>query len=255
MARPSRPVALITGASRGIGRALALALADGHELWLCARKIESLDETVAAVGERDGLRRFACDLADAGARKAFLSELEAAGQVDILVNNAGLAESAPLARTGDDLWDRAIDVNLRAPFELARALAPTMAKRGWGRIVNVASTAGLKGYRYTSAYCASKAGLIGLTKALAVELARKGVTVNAVCPGFTDTDIASEAVENIVSKTGQSEDDARKALSSFSPQGRLMSPQEIAASVGYLVSEAAAGITGQALAVDGGETA
>jgi NAD(P)-dependent dehydrogenase (short-subunit alcohol dehydrogenase family) len=184
-----------------------------------------------------------------------LTELGEAGDVDVLINNAGLAESAPLTRTGDDLWDRAIDVNLRAPFELSRALAPGMAERGWGRIVNIASTAGLKGYRYTSAYCASKHGLIGLTRALAVELARKGVTVNAICPGFTDTDIAADAVDNIVSKTGQSADEARKALSSFSPQGRLMRPDEIAAMAGYLCRDAAVGITGQALAVDGGETA
>ncbi len=254
MSRPTRPVALITGASRGIGRAVARTLASDYELWLCARKLESLDDTAAAVGEA-ATRRFACDLASADARAKLLRELAEAGDVDVLGNNAGLAERAPLPKTGDDLWDRAIDVNLRAPFELARALAPAMGKRGWGRIVNIASTAGLKGYRYTSAYCASKAGLIGLTRALAVELARKGVTVNAVCPGFTDTDIASDAVENIVSKTGQSEGDARKALSSFSPQARLMKPEEIAASVAYLCSEAAIGITGQALAVDGGETA
>ena len=255
MIRPPRPVVLITGASRGIGRALALAFSADHELWLCARKLESLTDTVAALPEGSGARSFACDLSSAHERRRFMDELAEAGQVDILINNAGLAESAPLGKSDDALWDRAIDVNLRAPFELARALAPGMAERGWGRIVNIASTAGLKGYRYTSAYCASKAGLIGLTRALAVELARKGVTVNAVCPGFTDTDIASDAVENIVSKTGQSQVEARKALSSFSPQGRLMTPEEIAASALYLCSEAASGITGQALAVDGGETA
>lgn len=255
MSRPSRPVALITGASRGIGRALALELAHDHDLWLCARKLESLDETIAALPADCKHRRFACDLAKAEARAALLASIDEAGQVDVLINNAGLAESAPLAKTDDALWERAIDVNLRAPFELARALAPAMGKRKWGRIVNVASTAGLKGYRYTAAYCASKAGLIGLTRALAVEFARKGVTVNAVCPGFTDTDIASEAVHNIVTKTGQSADEARAALSSFSPQGRLMTPKEIAATVGYLCRDSAAGITGQALPVDGGETA
>jgi NAD(P)-dependent dehydrogenase (short-subunit alcohol dehydrogenase family) len=255
MSRPTRPVALITGASRGIGRAVALELADDHELWLCARKLESLDETASSLPEGTPNRRFACDLASSEARKKLLTELAEAGEVDLLINNAGLAESAPLKKTDDSVWERAMAVNLRAPFELSRALAPGMASRKWGRIVNVASTAGLKGYRYTSAYCASKAGLIGLTRALAVELARKGVTVNAVCPGFTDTDIASEAVDNIVTKTGQSVDEARAALSSFSPQGRLMSPSEIAAAIAYLCSEAAAGITGQALAVDGGETA
>ena len=175
--------------------------------------------------------------------------------MQVLVNNAGAAVSAPLHRTSDLAWATALALNLEAPFALTRALVPGMVKAGRGRVINIASTAALKGYAYTAAYSASKAGLVGLTRALAVELASKGVTVNAVCPGFTDTDIVARAAENIQATTGRSQDDARQTLARFSPQGRLRSPEEVAGLVAYLASPAADGITGQALAIDGGETA
>lgn len=253
--RPPRPRALITGASRGIGAAIALALAPDHDLCLSARSEAALADTAAKATQAGAkVSLHAADLSDAQSRARLLDAL-AELQIDLLINNAGVAESAPLTRCDDELWTRAIEINLRAPFELIRALAPKMGKRGWGRVVNVASSAALKGYSYTSAYSASKGGLVAMTRALAVEFARKGVCVNAVCPGFTDTDIVGAAVRNISDKTGQSSQEARAALAAFSPQGRLMSPSEVAALVAYLCSEAARGVSGQAIAIDGGETA
>ena len=255
MSRPERPLALITGASRGIGAAIARRLAPNCDLVLVARSeaaMAELAEEFRSLGAT--VHSFSCDLSDASSRRALLDSLEPL-EISILINNAGIAESAPLAKSDDSLWERSLAINLTAPFELSRALVPAMAARGWGRVVNIASTAALKGYRYTAAYSATKAGLLGLNRSLALDFARKGVTFNSVCPGFTDTDIVASAVANITEKTGQSEAQARDALASFSPQGRLMNPEEIAASVAYLVSDAAAGITGQTLAVDGGETA
>jgi NAD(P)-dependent dehydrogenase (short-subunit alcohol dehydrogenase family) len=249
-------LALITGASRGIGLAVAHALAAEHPLLLVSRSAETLatrKEELLAAGAGE-VRCEACDLGDARDRARLIATLESE-PVGILVNNAGTARSAPLAHTDAELWQQSLELNLTAPFELCRAFVPGMAKRGLGRVVNIASTAALRGYRYTTAYAASKAGLLGLTRSLALEVARKGVTVNAICPGFTDTAIVEDAVSNIVSKTGQSQEGARQALESFSPQGRLMEPEEIAALVRYLVGEEARGITGQALPVDGGETA
>jgi NAD(P)-dependent dehydrogenase (short-subunit alcohol dehydrogenase family) len=173
--------------------------------------------------------------------------------VDVLVNNAGVAESAPLARTSDASWSRAIDVNVTAVFRLCRAVLPGMAARGWGRVITVASNAGLTGYAYTSAYCASKHAVVGLTRALAAEFARKGVTVNAVCPGFVDTEMTERAVANIVATTGRDAVEARAALAGLSPQKRLMTPDEVAHAVFALVPHEARGINGQAIALDGGQ--
>lgn len=255
-----RPLALITGASRGIGRAVARALAPGHTLLLAGRDEAALAALVAELAPFTSAHALTCELADATDRARFLSEVtglcgQLGAPVQVLVNNAGAAVSAPLHRTTDLAWAAALELNLGAPFALTRALVPGMVKAGWGRVLNIASTAALKGYAYTAAYSASKAGLVGLTRALAVELASKGVTVNAVCPGFTDTDIVARAAENIQATTGRSQDDARQTLARFSPQGRLRSPEEVAALVAYLASPAADGITGQALAIDGGETA
>jgi NAD(P)-dependent dehydrogenase (short-subunit alcohol dehydrogenase family) len=197
----------------------------------------------------------AADLGDPDARARLLDTLATMDPpVQVLINNAGVAVSASLANTEDSIWARALEVNLTAPFALIRALVPKMTQAGWGRIVNVASTAGLKGYAYTAAYSATKAGLLGLTRSLAAELARTGITVNAVCPGFTDTDMASEAVRNIAEKTGRTEAQARGQLERFSPIGRLVRPDEVATMVAYLCSEAAAIVNGQAFAIDGGET-
>jgi NAD(P)-dependent dehydrogenase (short-subunit alcohol dehydrogenase family) len=247
--------ALVTGASRGIGLEVARALAPTHELVLVARSIETLASELAQLrGPGAPPRLVACDLADETARRKLIGEI-ADAEIRVLVNNAGIAESAPLERTSDDVWARMIAINLTAPFELCRALVPGMANAGFGRVINIASTAALRGYRYAAAYSATKAGLLGLTRSLALEVATKGVTVNAVCPGFTDTTITDDAVRNIVGKTGQSREEARRALAAFSPQKRLMTPEEVAALVAYLVGANARGINGQALPIDGGETA
>ncbi len=258
MSRPERPVALITGASRGIGAAIARALAPEHRLILCARRAESLEASAAAVIERGGesalLARLGAELSEPAARLQLFAELEALPGIDILINNAGVADSAPLRKTDDATWLRAMEINARAPFELCRALVPAMAKRGWGRVVTIASTAAKKGYAYTAAYSASKGAVVALTRAMAAEFATKGVSINAVCPGFCDTDIVADAVANIVDKTGQDPAKAKDALAGFSPQGRLVQPDEVAAMVAWLCSEAAAPVHGQALGIDGGES-
>lgn len=255
MSHPERPLALVTGASRGIGSAIAAHLAPSHDLVLTARNAEALTETAEWLSETTQVTTIAADLSTLTGRATLLAGLEWLDPpVQVLVNNAGIAGSAPLHRTDDAIWNQTLTLNLTAPFELSRSLAPVMAKRGWGRIINIASTAGLKGYGFTTAYSASKAGLIGLTRAMAAELSTRGVTVNAVCPGFTDTDIVADAIRTIAEKTDRDADQARESLEGFSPLGRLVTPEEVAALVAYLASEAAAAVNGQALAIDGGET-
>lgn len=241
--------AVVTGASRGIGLAIARALqAQGARVTLMARDAAALEAAAAALGGETGWQ--AIDVADAaGVAAAF----ERAGRVDILVNNAGQAASAPFMKTDGALWQRMLEVNLSGAYHCIQAALPAMLDAGWGRIVNVASTAGLTGYRYVAAYCAAKHGLVGLTRALALELAAKGVTVNAVCPGYTETDIVQEAVANIVRKTGRSEEQARAELAAGNPQGRLVRPEEVAHAVAMLCLPAAAAMNGQSIAVAGGE--
>ncbi|MFC5547425.1 SDR family NAD(P)-dependent oxidoreductase [Massilia aerilata] len=241
--------AVVTGASRGIGLAIARGLLEqGARVTLMARSAEALD--AAARGLGGGVAWQTVDVTDpASVEQAF----KLAGAVDILVNNAGQAVSSPFLRTDAATWQRMLDVNLSGAYHCIQAALPGMLDAGWGRIVNLASTAGLTGYRYVAAYCAAKHGLVGLTRALALELAAKGVTVNAVCPGYTDTDIVQDAVANIVRKTGRSEEQARAELASANPQGRLVQPDEVAHAVTMLCLPAASAMNGQAIAVAGGE--
>jgi NAD(P)-dependent dehydrogenase (short-subunit alcohol dehydrogenase family) len=243
--------ALVTGGGRGIGRAIATVLAGhGARVVVAGRTVAELDETAHAVG---GLA-LRMDAADRASVQAALEELAArAGRVDILVNNAGVAESAPFDRTTDAMWDWMMAVNVGSAFALCRALIPPMITAGWGRVINLASNAGLTGYAYSSAYCASKHAMIGMTRALAVEIARTGITVNSVCPGWVNTHMADEAVRRIAEKTGKGEEQARKALEAMSPQRRLVEPDEVAHVVAMLCSDQARSIHGQSIPVDGGQ--
>jgi NAD(P)-dependent dehydrogenase (short-subunit alcohol dehydrogenase family) len=246
--------AVITGASRGIGAAIARTLAaEGACLTLMGRRLDTL-EALAAELPGAGHAVAAVDVADAASVAAGFERARAAlGPVRILVNNAGQAESAPFGRTSLALWQRMLDVNLTGTFLCTQAALPDLLAGDWGRVVNVASTAGQKGYPYVTAYVAAKHGVVGFTRALAMELARKGVTVNAVCPGYTETDILKESIARIVAATGRSEAQARAELSAGNPQGRIVQPEEVADAVRWLCSPAASAITGQAISVSGGE--
>lgn len=242
---------LVTGASRGIGAAIARALAaEGHRVALAGRDEAALS---ALAGDTGGLA-LPFDVTDADACRAAVEAVgDALGGVDVLVNNAGAAVSAPFERTSDADWQRMLDVNVTSGFRLARACVPSMVQRGWGRVIFIASNAGLTGYAYTTAYCAAKHAVVGLMRAMAVELGATGVTVNAVCPGFVDTAMAARAVDNIQRSTGRDAAAARAALEKLSPQKRLMQPDEVAHLVRALVDEGARGVNGQALALDGGQ--
>jgi NAD(P)-dependent dehydrogenase (short-subunit alcohol dehydrogenase family) len=243
----------VTGAGRGIGAAIAARLAAlGASLTLLGRTPATLEATAA-----DCAGRVQCvtgDVADPDSvAAAFGGAVQAFGPVDILVNNAGVAHSAPFARIAQADWQRLIAVNLTGTLLCSQAVLPAMLERGYGRIVNIASIAGVRGYPYVAAYCATKHGVIGLTRALALETARRGITVNAVCPGYTETDMATQAITTIREKTGRSEAEAVAELARFSPQGRLMHPGEVAAAVAWLVMPGAEGVTGQSIVVAGGE--
>jgi NAD(P)-dependent dehydrogenase (short-subunit alcohol dehydrogenase family) len=242
--------ALVTGGGRGIGAAIARGLAAaGARVVVCGRTQADLDVVAAEIG---GIA-IRADLADRAATDAMLAEVGAAvGAIDVLVNNAGIAESAPLERTDDAMWDRILELDVTSAFRVTRALAPPMVKAGFGRIINVASNAGLSGYGYSAAYCAAKHAMVGMTRALAVDLGRTGVTINALCPGWVETQLADEAVARIAAKTGRSLDEARAQLAQMSPQRRMITPEEVAHAALMLCGAGARGIHGQTIVIDGG---
>ena len=246
--------AVVTGGGSGIGLAIAFRLDQmGATLTLVGRQRAKLDEALATLDDSRHDAR-ACDVGDGAAVAATFKALVEAGRApQILVNNAGHAMAAPFADISDDMWDETLRVNATGVFHCMRAALPILLQARAARIVNIASTAGLIGYRNVAAYCAAKHAVIGLTRAVALEVARSGLTVNAVCPGYTDTDIVREAVANIVRESGGSETDARDALMRRNPQRRFVAPEEVAATVGWLCSPESQSINGQAISVSGGE--
>jgi NAD(P)-dependent dehydrogenase (short-subunit alcohol dehydrogenase family) len=245
--------ALVTGGGTGIGAAIATTLAQaGAAVTICGRRLEPLQATAAGAAN---IRAVAADVTCEKSLAALYEQTETAGQpFDIVVANAGMAESAPASKTSLELWNRTIEVNLTGAFLTVKPGLAAMRARGWGRIVFIASTAGLKGYAYVAPYVAAKHGVVGLMRALALETATAGITVNAVCPGFTETTMLSDTVERIVNTTERSEAQARAALAANNPQGRFIRPQEVADAVLWLCSIESAAITGQAISVSGGET-
>jgi len=249
--------AIITGGGRGIGAAVAAELAQrGADLSLMGRNMDRLHRTAESIRDRCGskVETHRLDVTDlAAVAQVFAFAQKSLGPAYILVNNAGQAQAMPFPKMQPDFWEQVMAVNLTSAFYCAQQVLPAMVEHGGGRVVNIASTAGLKGYPKISAYCASKHGLVGLTRALAVEYAKSGVTVNAVCPGYTETEMLDRAVSEVVDSIGKSPEEARALLTRKNPQGRLVKPEEVADAVAWLCSPEASAINGQAIAVAGGE--
>jgi 3-hydroxybutyrate dehydrogenase len=250
-ALPPSAHALVTGGGRGIGREVAATLARaGATVTIIGRHRATLDEAVSA-----GVAHFAAvaDVAERSALQAVIAEAAARQPIDILIANAGIAESAPFMKSDAALFARMMDVNFMGVVHSVQTVLPSLRDRPYGRIVAIASTAGLRGYPYVSAYVAAKHAVVGLVRSLALELATTNVTVNAVCPGFTDTDLVAGSIDTIMSKTGRSREQAAAELARHNPQGRLVTPQEVADTVLWLCGTGASAVTGQAIAVAGGE--
>lgn len=244
--------AVVTGAGQGIGAAIARALAArGVRLSLLGRRLAPLQALAAELPQAAAI---VADVTDPDAlARAFAAARERHGPVSILVNNAGQAESAPFGKTSRALWQRMLDVNLSGSFHCMQQALPDMLAAGQGRIVNIASTAGQRGYAYVAAYSAAKHGVVGLTRSVALEVAARGITVNAVCPGYTETEILHESIARVVTTTGRSAAEARASFERGNPQQRLVQPQQVADAVLWLCGEGAGAVTGQCISVSGGE--